>query len=128
MSLLMVRKSAPAKAADAQKDAADSAAQDRGNYATNTIALLKTALGNIRTAASVVQRAISNIDNAMSKVQDAQAKSSLKSMLQEWLECEREIWAVLEKVERIPVPSGHGVPNKQKLSPEDRKFIFEFFE
>ena len=121
MSLLMVRKFAPAKAANA-------AAQDRGNYATNTIALLRTALGNLRTAASVVHHPISNIDNAMSKVQDAQAKSSLKSMLQEWLECERDIWDTMEKVERIFVPSGHGVPNKAKLSPEDRKFIEEFFE
>ena len=108
--------------------AKDAAAQDRGNYATNTIALLRTTLGNLRTAASVVSRPISNIGNAMDKVKDAQAKSSLKSMLQEWLECEREIWDTMEKVERIPVPSGHGVPNKQKLSPEDRKFIDEFFE
>lgn len=138
MSLLMVRKSAPAKAANEfnrlvnsakdAADAADAAAQDRGNYATNTIALLRTTLGNLRTAASVVSRPISNIGNAMDKVKDAQAKSSLKSMLQEWLECEREIWDTMEKVERIPVPSGHGVPNKQKLSPEDRKFIDEFFE
>ena len=104
------------------------AAQDRGNYATNTIALLRTALGNIRTADSVVRRALSNIDDAMSKVQDAQAKSSLKSMLQEWWECEREIWDTMEKVQRISVPSGHGVPNKAKLSPEDRAFIKEFFE
>ena len=108
--------------------AEDCAAQDRVNYATNTIALLRTALGNIRTADSVVRRALSNIDDAMSKVQDAQAKSSLKSMLQEWLECEREIWDTIEKVQRIPVPSGHGVPNKAKLSPEDRAFIKEFFE
>ena len=104
------------------------AAQDRGNYATNTIALLRTALGNLRTADSVVRRALSNIDDAMSKVQDAQAKSSLKSMLQEWWECEREIWDTMEKVQRISVPSGHGVPNKAKLSPEDRTFIKEFFE
>ena len=103
-------------------------AQDRGNYATNTIALLRTALGNLRTAASVVHHPISNIDNAMSKVQDAQAKSSLKSMQQEWWACEREIWAVLEEIERVSVPSGVGVPNRQKLSPEDRKFIEEFFE
>ena len=108
--------------------AADSAAQDRGNYATNTIALLRTALGNLRTADSVVRRALSNIDDAMRKVQDAQAKSSLKSMLQEWWECEREIWDTMEKVQRISVPSGHGVPNKAKLSPEDRAFIKEFFE
>ena len=121
MSLLMVRKSAPAKAADA-------AAQDRGNYATNTIALLRTALGNIRTADSVVRRVISNIGNAMDKVKDERAKSSLKSMQQEWWACEREIWAVLEEIERVSVPSGVGVPNRQKLSPEDRKFIEEFFE
>lgn len=120
MSLLMVRKSAQAHAADA--------AQDRGNYATNTIALLRTALGNLRTADSVVRRALSNIGDAMDKVKDERAKSSLKSMQQEWWECEREIWATLEKVERIPVPSGVGVPNKAKLSPEDRKFIDEFFE
>ena len=138
MSLLMVRKSAPAKAADAQDanvdsakdaaDAADAAAQDRGNYATNTIALLRTTLGNIRTAVSVVRRAISNIGDAMDKVKDERAKSSLKSMLQEWLACERELWDVHEEVERISVPSGVGVPNKQKLSQEDRKFIDEFFE
>ena len=115
-------------AIDCAADSAARAAQDRGNYATNTIALLRTALGNLRTAASVVHHPISNIDNAMSKVQDAQAKSSLKSMLQEWLECERDIWDTMEKVERIFVPSGHGVPNKAKLSPEDRKFIEEFFE
>lgn len=121
MSLLMVRKSAPAKAAAG-------AAQDRGNYATNSIALLKMAIGNLRTAASVVRRAISNIGNAMDKVKDERAKSSLKSMQQEWWACEREVWAALDKVVSIPVPSGVGVPNKQKLSPEDRKFIEEFFE
>lgn len=109
------------------RKANDTAAQDRGDYATNTSALLRTALGNLRTAYSVVNRAISNIEDAMSKVQDAQAKSSLKSMLQEWLECEREIWATIDKVDRIPVPSGIGVPHKAKLSPEDRKFIEEFF-
>ena len=109
-------------------DAADAAAQDRGNYATNTIALLRTTLGNIRTAVSVVSRAISNIGAAMDKVKDERAKSSLKSMLQEWLACERELWDVHEEVKRISVPSGIGVPNKQKLSPEDRKFIDEFFE
>ena len=64
----------------------------------------------------------------MDKVKDEQAKSSFKSMQQEWWACEREIWAALEKVERVSVPSGVGVPNKQKLSPEDRKFIEEFFE
>ena len=115
-------------AIDCATDAADAAAQDRGNYATNTIALLRTALGNIRTADSVVRRAISNIGDAMDKVKDERAKSSLKSMQQEWWACEREIWAALEKVERVSVPSGVGVPNKQKLSPEDRKFIEEFFE
>ena len=109
-------------------DSAARAAQDRGNYATNTIALLRTALGNIRTADSVVRRVISNIGNAMDKVKDERAKSSLKSMQQEWWACEREIWAALEEVERVSVPSGVGVPNKQKLSPEDRKFIEEFFE
>ena len=103
-------------------------AQDRGNYATNTIALLRTALGNIRTADSVVRRVISNIGAAMDKVKDERAKSSLKSMQQEWWACEREIWAVLEEIERVSVPSGVGVPNRQKLSPEDRKFIEEFFE
>ena len=111
-------------------DAADSAAgsaQDRGNYATNSIALLKKAIDNLRTAYSVVSRAVSNIGDAMDKVKDERAKSSLKSMQQEWWECEREVWAALEKVERIPVPSGVGVPNRQKLSPEDRKFIEEFF-
>lgn len=106
----------------------DSAAQDRGNYATNTIALLKMAIGNLRTADSVVRRVVSNIGDAMDKVKDERAKSSLKSMQQEWWACEREMWAALEKLERIPVPSGVGVPNKQKLSPEDRKFIDEFFE
>ena len=120
MSLLMVRKSAPAHA--------DSAAQDRGNYATNTIALLKMAIGNLRTADSVVRRVVSNIGDAMDKVKDERAKSSLKSMQQEWWACEREMWAALEKVERISVPSGVGVPNREKLSPEDRKFISEFFE
>ena len=115
-------------AIDCATDAADAAAQDRGNYATNTIALLRTALGNIRTADSVVRRAISNIGAAMDKVKDERAKSSLKSMQQEWWACEREIWEALEKVERVSVPSGIGVPNKQKLSPEDRKFIEEFFE
>ena len=109
-------------------DAAEGAAKDRGNYATNSIALLKMAIGNLRTADSVVRRAISNIGDAMDKVKDERAKSSLKSMQQEWWECEREVWAALEKVERISVPSGVGVPNKQKLSPEDRKFIEEFFE
>ena len=139
MSLLMVRKSATAHTAinefnrlvNSAKDSADSAAraaQDRGNYATNTIALLRTALGNIRTAYSVVNRAISNIGKAIDKVKDERAKSSLKSMQQEWLACEREIWEALEEVERISVPSGVGVPNKPKLSPEERKFIEEFFE
>ena len=108
--------------------AKDAAAQDRGYYATNTIALLRTTLGNLRTAASVVSRPISNIGNAMDKVKDERAKSSLKSMQQEWWACEREIWAALEKVERVSVPSGVGVPNKEKLSPDDRKFIGEFFE
>ena len=108
--------------------AIDSAAQDRGNYATNTIALLKMAIGNLRTADSVVRRVVSNIGDAMDKVKDERAKSSLKSMQQEWWACEREMWAALEKVERISVPSGVGVPNKAKLSPEDRKFIDEFFE
>ena len=108
-------------------DSAAGAAQDSGNYATNSIALLKMAIGNLRTADSVVRRAISNIGDAMDKVKDERAKSSLKSMQQEWWECEREVWAALEKVERISVPSGVGVPNKQKLSPEDRKFIEEFF-
>ena len=109
-------------------DCADDSAQDRGNYATNTIALLKMAIGNLRTADSVVRRAISNIGDAMDKVKDERAKSSLKSMQQEWWACEREVWAAFEKVDRIPVPSGVGVPNKEKLSPEDRKFIGEFFE
>ena len=109
-------------------DSAAGAAQDSGNYATNTIALLKMAIGNLRTADSVVRRAISNIGDAMDKVKDERAKSSLKSMQQEWWACEREVWAALEKVERVPVPSGVGVPNKAKLSPEDRKFIDEFFE
>ena len=108
--------------------AIDSAAQDRGNYATNTIALLKMAIGNLRTADSVVRRVVSNIGDAMDKVKDERAKSSLKSMQQEWWACEREMWAALEKVERISVPSGVGIPNKAKLSPEDRKFIDEFFE
>ena len=108
--------------------AADAAAQDRGNYATNTIALLKMAFGNLRTADSVVRRVVSNIGDAMDKVKDERAKSSLKSMQQEWWACEREIWATMEKVERIAVPSGYGVPHKAKLSPEDRKFIEEFFE
>ena len=115
-------------AIDCATDAAARAAQDRGNYATNTIALLRTALGNIRTADSVVRRAISNIGDAMDKVKDERAKSSLKSMQQEWWACEREIMAAIEEVERVSVPSGVGVPNKQKLSPEDRKFIEEFFE
>ena len=136
MSLLMVRKSAPAHAAinefnrlvNSAKDAASRAAQDRGNYATNTIALLRTALGNIRTAASVVSRVMSNIGDAMDKVKDERAKSSLKSMQQEWWACEREIWEALDKVQHVSVPSGIGVPNRQKLSPEDRKFIDEFFE
>ena len=115
-------------AIDCAADSASGAAQDRGNYATNTIALLRMALGNIRTADSVVRRVISNIGDAMDKVKDEKAKSSLKSMQQEWWACEREILAVLEEIERVSVPSGVGVPNKQKLSPEDRKFIEEFFE
>ena len=120
MSLLMVRKSAPAHS--------DSVAQDSGDYATNTTALLKMAYGNLLKADSLVRRVVRNIGNAMDKVKDEQAKSSLKSMQQEWWACEREVWAALEKVERISVPSGVGVPNRQKLSPEDRKFISEFFE
>ena len=112
----------------AANDSAAAAAQDRGNYATNTIALLKMAIGNLRTADSVVRRVVSNIGDAMDKVKDERAKSSLKSMQQEWWACEREMWAALEKVERISVPSGVGIPNKAKLSPEDRKFIDEFFE
>ena len=120
MSFLMARKSAPAHA--------DSAAQDRGNYATNTIALLKMAIDNLRTADSVVRRVVRNIGDAMDKVKDERAKSSLKSMQQEWWACEREVWAAHDKVTRIPVPSGVGVPNRGKLSPEDRKFISEFFE
>ena len=115
-------------AIDCADDSAARAAQDRGNYATNTIALLRTALGNIRTADSVVRRVISNIGAAMDKVKDERAKSSLKSMQQEWLACEREIWAALDEVKRVSVPSGVGVPNRQKLSPEDRKFIEAFFE
>ena len=106
----------------------DSAAQDRGDYATNTSALLRTAYGNLITADRVVRRALSNIGDAISKVKDAQEKSFLKRMGQEWSECEREIWATMEKVERIAVPSGYGVPHKEKLSPEQRKFIEEFFE
>ena len=116
-----------AKDAAASVDSNAGAAKDSGNYATNTSALLKMAFGNLRTADSVVRRAISNIGDAMDKVKDERAKSSLKSMQQEWWECEREVWAALEKVERIAVPSGVGVPNKQKLSPEDRKFIEAFF-
>ena len=109
-------------------DAAAGAAKDSGNYATNTMALLKMAHGNLLKADSVVRLVIRNIGAAMDKVKDERAKSSLKSMQQEWWQCEREVWATVEKVERIPVPSGVGVPNRQKLSPEDRKFIEEFFE
>ena len=108
-------------------DSAAGAAQDSGNYTTNIEALLKTAYSALNKAESVVRVVLRNISNAFDKVQDAQAKSSLNNLEKDWSACEREVWAALEKVERIYVPSGVGVPNKKKLSPEDRKFIEAFF-
>ena len=112
---------------DPAKDAAEGYAQDSGNYTTNIEALLKTAYSALNKAESVVRVVLRNISNAFDKVQDAQAKSSLNNLEKDWSACEREVWAALEKVERIYVPSGVGVPNKKKLSPEDRKFIEAFF-
>ena len=108
-------------------DAAEGAAKDRGDYTTNIEALLKTAYSALNKAESVVRVVLRNISNAFDKVQDAQTKSSLNNMEKDWSACEREVWAALEKVERIYVPSNYGIPHKAKLSPEDRKFIEAFF-
>ena len=108
-------------------DAAAGVAHDRGDYTTNTIALLKMAFDNLNKAESVVKAVLRNISNAFDKVQDAQAKSSLNNLEEDWSACEREIWETLQQVKRITVPSNYGIPHKAKLSPEDRKFIEAFF-
>ena len=61
-------------------DAAAGVAHDRGDYTTNTIALLKMAFDNLNKAESVVRAVLRNISNAFDKVQDAQAKSSLNNL------------------------------------------------
>ena len=108
-------------------DAAEGYAQDSGNYTTNIEALLKTAYSALNKAESVVRTVLRNISNAFDKVKDAQTKSSLNNLEKDWSACEREVWAALEKVESIYVPSNYGIPHKAKLSPEDRKFIEAFF-
>ena len=108
--------------------AKDADAMDRGDYTTNTIALLKMAFDNLNKAESVVRAVLRNISNALDKVQDAQTKSSLNNLGKDWSACEREIWETLQQVKRIAVPSNYGIPHKAKLSPEDRKFIEAFFE
>ena len=129
MSLIKVsipNKVAAAGAKDAT-DAADAAAQDRGNYTTNTDALLKMAYANLNKAAGVARIVFKNISDATYKVKDGQTKSFLKDRQHEWWLCEREIEAVIKELSTIAVPPSFGVPHKEKLSPEDRKSIEGFF-
>ena len=108
--------------------AAAGAAQDGGNYTTNTGALLKMAYANLNKAADVVSIVLKNISAATYKVKDGQTKSFLKDRQHEWWLCEREIEAVIKELSTIAVPSSFGVPHKEKLSPEERDIFKEFFE
>ena len=119
MSLLMVRESAPAHA--------DSVAQDSGDYTTNAEALLKMAYENLNKAEGVVTRAGRNISAAKSKVKDEQTKSFLNRIEHEWMLCKKEIYEVIKELSTIAVPSSYGVPHKEKIPPEERKIIAEFF-
>ena len=116
-----------AKKVLAQFDAAAGAAQDRGNYTENTEALLKMAYANLNKAASVVRVVLKNVADAEYKVKDGQTKSFLKDRGHEWWSCEREIEAVIKELSTIAVPPSYGVPHKEKIPPEERKIIAEFF-
>lgn len=111
---------------DSAKDAAD-VAQDSGDYTTNATALLKMAYENLNKAEGVVTRACTNISAAKSKVKDEQTKSFLNRIEHEWLSCKKEIYEVINELRTIAVPSSYGVPHKEKMPPEDRNILAEFF-
>lgn len=106
----------------------DSAAQDRGDYYTNSEALLRMALGNLRNASRVVRQATSNISNAMVKVKDEQTKGFLKGIYQSWARCYKEFEDVIHEAEMIAIPTAYGIPHKEKIPPEERDLLKEFFE
>lgn len=108
--------------------AADSAAQDRGDYYTNSEALLRMALGNLRNASRVVRQATSNIFNAMVKVKDERTKGFLKGIYQSWARCYKELEDVIHEAEMIAIPTAYGIPHKEKIPPEERDLLKEFFE
>lgn len=106
----------------------DSAAQDRGDYYTNSEALLRMALGNLRNASRVVRQATSNISDAMFKVKDEQTKGFLKRIYQSWARCYKEFEDVIHEAEMIAIPTAYGIPHKEKIPPEERDLLKEFFE
>lgn len=109
-------------------DAAEGSAQDRGDYTTNIEALLKTAYSALNKAESVVRVVLKNISDAQYKVKDGQTKAFLKDKEREWYLRKEEIYAVIKELSTIAVPPSYGIPHKEKIPPEDRKFIEEFFE
>ena len=109
-------------------DAAEGYAQDSGNYTTNIEALLKTAYSALNKAESVVRVVLKNISDAQYKVKDGQTKAFLKDKEREWYLCKEEIYAVIKELSTIAVPPSYGIPHKEKIPPEERKIIAEFFE